>query len=331
MSIPNSEAPIIIKRKKIVVAGGHHGGAWKVAYADFVTAMMAFFLLMWLLNATTEEQRKGIADYFDPRIPIGRVSGGGEGVLKGDSVFADSTLARSGTGALADNAADGQLSHGLANQDESSVANAAAAEAEDQAFDKLQDMFNATRGESTIGDDLMSHVRTRVTDEGLIIELFDIEGSPLFVPGTAEPTEKMLKLLDMMGGVIGLVANPIAISGHTDATLFAVAGYSNWELSSNRAHLARRRLVMAGVEADRMERVTGKADRHLVFAEDPTDPRNRRIEITLLRSDLVRPAPPASEGSVPVPRARGGPTMRYPERARAVARAAGGEGRGEGR
>ena len=88
--------PIIVK--KIKKGGGHHGGAWKVAYADFVTAMMAFFLLMWLLNATTEDQRKGIADYFDPKIPIGRVSGGGDGVLKGDSFFADEALVRDGTG-----------------------------------------------------------------------------------------------------------------------------------------------------------------------------------------------------------------------------------------
>src|SRR6056297_3628283 len=92
-------APVIIKRKKVVAGGGHHGGAWKVAYADFVTAMMAFFLLMWLLNATTENQRKGLADYFSPTIPVNRISGGGDGSFGGDSVFSENTLARNGIGA----------------------------------------------------------------------------------------------------------------------------------------------------------------------------------------------------------------------------------------
>ena len=94
-------APIIIKKKNIVAGEGHHGGAWKVAYADFVTAMMAFFLLMWLLNATTEEQRKGIADYFNPTIPISRISGGGSDGLNGSSIFTEQTYAKMGTGATA--------------------------------------------------------------------------------------------------------------------------------------------------------------------------------------------------------------------------------------
>ncbi|MHA1128959.1 MAG: flagellar motor protein MotB, partial [Alphaproteobacteria bacterium] len=99
MAVKNDQAPIIIiKRKKIVKGGGHHGGAWKVAYADFVTAMMAFFLLMWLLNATTENQRKGLADYFNPTIPIVRVSGGGDGTFGGSSIFSQETLTQNGTG-----------------------------------------------------------------------------------------------------------------------------------------------------------------------------------------------------------------------------------------
>ncbi len=122
-----SNAPTIIKRKKVIAGGGHHGGAWKVAYADFVTAMMAFFMLMWLLNATTEQQRKGIADYFSPTIAISRVSGGGDGAFGGEDIFSEVTLARSGTGisqptlgnepvtaeqAAADAAAAGQLCPG---------------------------------------------------------------------------------------------------------------------------------------------------------------------------------------------------------------------------
>src|SRR3990167_7503129 len=101
MAARNTAAPVIIKRKKVIAGGGHHGGAWKVAYADFVTAMMAFFMLMWLLNATTEKQRKGIADYFSPTIPINRVSGGGEGAFGGESVFSEEQIAQVGTGASA--------------------------------------------------------------------------------------------------------------------------------------------------------------------------------------------------------------------------------------
>jgi chemotaxis protein MotB len=100
MAAQTNAAPVIIKRKKVISGGGHHGGAWKVAYADFVTAMMAFFLLMWLLNATTEKQRKGISDYFNPTIPVNRISGGGDGAFGGDSVFAEETIAHTGTGAM---------------------------------------------------------------------------------------------------------------------------------------------------------------------------------------------------------------------------------------
>ena len=99
MAGQSNVAPVIIKRKKVIAGGGHHGGAWKVAYADFVTAMMAFFLLMWLLNATTEKQRKGISDYFSPTIAVNRISGGGDGAFGGDSVFTEETLAQNGTGA----------------------------------------------------------------------------------------------------------------------------------------------------------------------------------------------------------------------------------------
>ncbi len=112
MAGQNNAAPVIIKRKKVVLGGGHHGGAWKVAYADFVTAMMAFFMLMWLLNATTEKQRKGIADYFNPTIPINRVSGGGAGSFGGNSVFSEKVMAQSGTGASSQRPTDERQARG---------------------------------------------------------------------------------------------------------------------------------------------------------------------------------------------------------------------------
>ncbi len=117
MSAQANEAPVIIKRKKVVGGGGHHGGAWKVAYADFVTAMMAFFMLMWLLNATTEQQRKGIADYFTPTIPINRVSGGGDGAFGGDSIFSENVLPRNGTGGTNTRTSNEQNSRGDTGSD----------------------------------------------------------------------------------------------------------------------------------------------------------------------------------------------------------------------
>ncbi|NQZ72997.1 MAG: chemotaxis protein MotB, partial [Dinoroseobacter sp.] len=132
----NAGAPIIIKRKKIVVEDGHHGGAWKVAYADFVTAMMAFFMLMWLLNATTEKQRKGIADYFNPTIPVTRVSGGGDGALGGDSVFTEDSLAQSGTGGLDSKAP---------------------ASAEQALFEEIDESLTALAGESMLSTEIARH------------------------------------------------------------------------------------------------------------------------------------------------------------------------------
>jgi len=112
MSAQSNLAPVIIKRKKKVVGGGHHGGAWKVAYADFVTAMMAFFLLMWLLNATKEQQRKGVADYFSPTVPIARVSGGGDGNFGGESVFSEMTMPQNGMGASSLHATESRQARG---------------------------------------------------------------------------------------------------------------------------------------------------------------------------------------------------------------------------
>lgn len=137
----NGNAPIIIKRKKVVAGDGHHGGAWKVAYADFVTAMMAFFLLMWLLNATTEKQRKGIADFFNPTIPVNRISGGGDGSFGGDSVFTEETLSQNGTGASLTQPVS-QVSHDNGDgEDADSVA------AENKAFDEVQNLLGLQRRE----------------------------------------------------------------------------------------------------------------------------------------------------------------------------------------
>ena len=178
-------APVIIKRKKVVAGGGHHGGAWKVAYADFVTAMMAFFMLMWLLNATTEKQRKGIADYFNPTIAVNRISGGGDGAFSGESVFSQETLPQNGYGATqssptAQRQAKGEsgMAPGEPDGDQ---------QKDVRAFKEIEKALTANSGESMASDRALRHIVTRVTDEGLIIELFDLEDEPLFSTGGPEP------------------------------------------------------------------------------------------------------------------------------------------------
>jgi chemotaxis protein MotB len=278
-----SNGVTIIKRKKITAGDGHHGGAWKVAYADFVTAMMAFFLLMWLLNATTEDQRKGLAEYFDPKIPISKVSGGGASVFGGDSIFSEDAMAQNGAGASALAATESRQARGETGVDP------AAGRTSDGVAPELTDLDNLFRGmsgESDAADPLLEHIRTRVTDEGLVIELFDAPRRPLFERGSARPTRRMQDLLRMIGETAALVTNRIAVAGHADPAGSGGAGDSKWELSADRANGARRALTSAGVEATRMERVVGKADREAARPDEPAAPGARRVTITLLRSDL---------------------------------------------
>jgi len=171
MGAPTKVAPVIIKRKKIIVSGGHHGGAWKVAYADFVTAMMAFFLLMWLLNATTEKQRKGLSDYFSPAIPISRLSSGSDGAFGGNSMFSEDTMLHEGTGASDKRPADEQQARGMTGVDTKAEEKSSGEE-----FAEIESKLMGRSGESLVSDGALKHIVTRVTDEGLIIELFALEG-----------------------------------------------------------------------------------------------------------------------------------------------------------
>lgn len=262
MSSNGTDRPIIVRRKK-VVAGGHHGGAWKVAYADFVTAMMAFFLLMWLLSVTDDQTKLALADYFSPTIPIHSSRGGGDGPFFGSSVFTQDVLARDETGQAGD----------PERKDVEGVSDKSLSEIEDT-------LLTGGSGDAVAADPLLAHIRTRVTDEGLIIEVFDVDGSPLFVGDTAEPTPILRQLLAMVGRVAARAKNPMAIAGHL-ATGDAAAA-DPWALSIARAQLAHALLVEAGVEEPRIARVTGKADRSPASAE-AGDSRNRRLEITLLR------------------------------------------------
>jgi len=277
MSAQNGMAPIIIKKKKVVKGGGHHGGAWKVAYADFVTAMMAFFMLMWLLSATTEKQRKGLADYFSPTIPISRISGGGSGAFSGDSMFSEDVMPQNGTGATDTNPLDALQARGETGLDQT-----AKEMAENEEFKTIEEALQGRGGESMVSVEMARHIVTRVTDEGLIIEMFATEGAPLFEEGRDTPTQLLRDLMRMVARVTGVVSNDVAINGHIRSHPIVLANNPVWELSSSRADVTRRLLESGGMKPARINRVTGHADRSL-SAPDPMAKRNNRIEIVLLR------------------------------------------------
>ncbi len=285
----NAEQPIIIKRKKVVGGDGHHGGAWKVAYADFVTAMMAFFLLMWLLGATSEKQRKGIADYFNPTIPVNRVSGGGSGAFGGDSIFSEDSLANSGQGPNAiENAQAVEVQTQTAEVEllgEASEEAGGDPESEDAVMAALEEELLGRGGESMVSELLSRHVITRVTDQGLIVEIYDLEQSPIFKNDGAEPTETLQAILAQISKVFSVVDNNIAVEGHTRAQPLVRLENDNWDVSVERAALAREYMESREIGPDRLTRVTGHADRRLV-ATNPLAIRNNRIEVILLRKSL---------------------------------------------
>ncbi|NRA30598.1 MAG: OmpA family protein [Parvularculaceae bacterium] len=249
-----SATTTIIKRKKLFAGDGHHGGAWKVAYADFVTAMMAFFMLMWILNATTEDQRRGLADYFNPSVPLAEKSGGGTDVLWGDSPNTSDMLASS--------------NHGGA------YASMAQSEA-------LRDLLMQQLREE-IDDSL---ARVTLTPEGVIVDLMDSADQPVFALGRASATARLEGILTEITPSLTVSGRAIKIVGHTDDLKFARRDYSNWELSADRANVARRVAVQRGLPVARIVEVSGQADR-MPISEDSSAPENRRISILLFNEEV---------------------------------------------
>ncbi|MEM9910718.1 MAG: flagellar motor protein MotB [Pseudomonadota bacterium] len=300
-------APVIIKRKKVSGGGGHHGGAWKVAYADFVTAMMAFFLLMWLLNATTEQQRKGIADYFSPMIPLNRVSGGGDGAFGGESVFSEKNLPENGTGGIDRMPSEktppiGATGIGTDGQEtlapeqfrsagplrDTTPATNADAEAQAQEATALvarvDDMLAGITGESLTAEEARRHVVARASDEGVVIELFDLDGSELFEEGTATPTRLLEQLAEIVALALEDADNALAVEGFVKSVPIVVRDSMVWELSVQRAAVMRQLLEQAGTQAVRFQRVTGNADREPA-TENRMETRNNRVEVVLLHEN----------------------------------------------
>ncbi|HCX69084.1 flagellar motor protein MotB [Parvibaculum sp.] len=291
----SNEQPIIIKKVKKVVHG-HHGGAWKIAYADFVTAMMAFFLLMWLISMTTPEQKQGLADYFAPS-NVSRSTSGAGGIMGGTAfdetgarmpgtkpqvVMTISTPAQPKSPETAKKEAErttemNELMKQMSSRDHRNFQSAA------------ESIRQSMRDNPDLAE-LSKNVIIDETPEGLRIQIVDQDGRSMFPPGNVEPYERTRLLIEKVAKILVRLPNRISISGHTDANpVTGRPGYSNWELTSDRANATRRIFENAGLANDRIYQVVGKADSEPLFPEDPYMASNRRLSVVLLREAPVTP------------------------------------------
>jgi chemotaxis protein MotB len=272
-----SQRPIIVKRVK-KHAPAHHGGAWKIAYADFVTAMMAFFLLMWLLGSTTSGDLKGIAEYFQTPLKVALAGGTGSGdsssIIKGGG----QDLTRT----------EGQMKRGEIREEKRTI-NLKAAEAEilHREAQGLQDLKGRIR--KAIEDNAAlapygKQILLDITSEGLRIQIADDRNRPMFASGSAQLEPYSRLILREIGRTLNGVPNRIGISGHTDTHPYSggAKGYSNWELSSDRANAARREISIDGLDETRVLRVVGLSSAVPLDPQDPDKAVNRRISIVVM-------------------------------------------------
>lgn len=284
--------PIIVKRIK-KVAAGHHGGAWKIAFADFMTAMMAFFLMMWLLGAVSKAELKGISEYFST--PIKVVLSGGPSVGSASSIVQgggtdlsrrEGEVKKGGYGALGSKPKD---------------LKAAKEELERLEVEKLNRL--KTRVESSIEKHKMLRMFRKqlfldVMGDGLRIQIVDEKNRPMFDLASAQLQPYTKEILHEIGTILNDVPNKISISGHTDAKPFAGGeqGYSNWELSTDRANACRRELIAGGMDKDKVIRVVGLASSVLLDKENPESPANRRISIVVMNKKMEEAALRGDDG-----------------------------------
>ena len=336
-SAGGNAAPIIIKRVVKKSGGGHHGGAWKVAYADFVTAMMAFFLLLWLLNATTEDQKQAISNYFAPA-SVSQTKSGAGGMF-GGRTFSEGPMAYNGgapgvavmrppppeAGDEEDEDAESEGKPAVGEDEDRMGAGDAEAGTEKSGNEKagsersgvdrvdlrdreqlrkaaaleekrqFEQAAAALRQAVLDAPDLKQFAASLVVDqtsEGLRIQIVDQERVDMFPRGSSTMHGHTRDLLQKVVTAIRPLPHALSVAGYTDSTPFANdKGYSNWELSSDRANASRRALIDLGLPANRITRVVGRADTDLLAPDQPTSPRNRRISITLMRK---APTPPPS-------------------------------------
>jgi chemotaxis protein MotB len=293
----NADAPIMIKKVKKISGGGHHGGAWKVAYADFVTAMMAFFLLMWLINTTSPEQKRGIADYFAPA-SVSQTTSGSGGIL-GGTALGDQGAKSDGSMAVVHQLAPeapekthdaGKSSSSSSSADDAQEAQArAAAKKEADEFQSAAESLRQAMQQMPELAELSKQLIVDQTPEGLRIQLIDQEGRAMFDTGSAKPNDRARLLLRAVAKVVNQLHNRITVAGHTSASAPGAVAGDDWALSAARANASRTILQQAGVQADRIYQVSGKASSDPLYPDDPTLPGNRRIAIVLLREKPVLP------------------------------------------
>jgi chemotaxis protein MotB len=271
----NALPPPIIVKKITVVAGGHHGGAWKVAYADFVTAMLAFFLLLWLLGATNEKQRKGLADYFTPTlVKLRQESAGSNGMLGGSSItdvdHYPNRAGQTGTKSM------------TIPRDTTGGAKEGAERA--KRMQSMQERLAAKIASNPRLARLAKKVRMIDTAEGIRIDLVDDADFSMFQLGTTVLTPEAAELLGAIGAMVAPETGALSLRGHTDALPYnGGIGANNWSLSAGRAEATRQALLRAGIGEARFRKIEGVADREPLVRDNPSDPRNRRISILLMR------------------------------------------------
>lgn len=289
----DTQQPIVVKRIK-KGGGGHHGGAWKIAYADFVTAMMAFFLLMWLLGSTAQGDLEGIADYFQNPLKVAMQGGEGSGdsssIIKGGGEDLSRSVGQVRRGEKESSRAinlDAAPSHSQQNspsQNGQGSSEEGEVRRERAKLIDLQGRIEALIEASATLRQFKNQILIDIVNEGLRIQLVDEQNRPMFTSASAELRPYTRDLLRAIGRSLNDVENRVSVSGHTDSAQYSGGdrGFSNWELSSNRANASRRELVAGGLEAGKVARVVGLADTAHLKPDDPLDPINRRISIIVL-------------------------------------------------
>ena len=269
--------PIVIKRIKKVVHG-HHGGAWKIAYADFVTAMMAFFLLMWLLGSTSTGDLRGISDYFNTPLKVALSGGSGTGdsssIVKGGGQDLSRTV--------------GAMRRGEVREKKNTITlqvlRAELVKEEKDRLTRLKQRVEEVIFKTPALLELKDQIRLELTADGLSIQIVDAQNRPMFTSGSSVVQAYMRELLRTIGNLLNEVENPVSLTGHTDSAPYVGGnrGYSNWELSAERANASRRELIAGGMDAVKVLRVMGVGPVVPLDKANPLDPMNRRIAIVVL-------------------------------------------------
>jgi chemotaxis protein MotB len=283
MAASEEERPIIVIKKIKKGGHGHHGGAWKIAYADFVTAMMAFFLLMWLLGSTSEGDLKGVSDYFNSPLKVALMGGSGSGSATSLINGGGQDLSRT----------TGQIKKGGNESSWLESSSAPSVQAEAARFEQLKGEIESLIDASELMKEFKNQIVLDLTPEGLRIQIVDVRNRPMFDAGSAVLKDYMKDILKALTKVLNKTPNKLTLSGHTDATPYALGnvGYGNWELSSDRANASRREMALHGMPDSKVMRVVGLASSLPFDDKDPYAAVNRRIAIVVMNKqteDAVR-------------------------------------------